>query len=62
MTWKLVPTSFELAKNQAQTLLENETWKWKETTHVRYVLAKLLKFVLRYLFTEDSLKTEKELN
>ena len=62
MTWKLVPTSFELAKNQAQNLLENETWKWKETTHVRYVLAKLLKFVLRYLFTEDSLKTEKELN
>ena len=62
MTWKVVPTSFELAKNQAQTLLENETWKWKETTHVRYVLAKLLKFVLRYLFTEDSLKTEKELN
>ena len=62
MTWKLVPTSFELAKNQAQTLLENETWKWKETTHVRYVLAKPLKFVLRYLFTEDSLKTEKELN
>ena len=62
MTWKLVPTYFELAKNQAQTLLENETWKWKETTHVRYVLAKLLKFVLRYLFTEDSLKTEKELN
>ena len=26
MTGKLVPSPFEFAKNQAQTLLENETW------------------------------------
>ena len=32
MTWKLVPSPFEFTKNQAQTLLENETWHlstWK---------------------------------
>ena len=45
MTWELVPSPFEFAKNQAQTLLENETWKWKQTTYVRYVLAKLSKYV-----------------
>ena len=26
MTWELVPNPFEFTKNQAQTLLENETW------------------------------------
>ena len=25
MTWELVPSPFEFAKNQAQTLLENES-------------------------------------
>ena len=45
MTWELVPSPFEFAKNQAQTLLENETWKWKQITYIRYVLAKLSKFV-----------------
>ena len=45
MTWELVPSPFEFAKNQAQTLLENETWKWKQTAYVRYVLAKLSKYV-----------------
>ena len=45
MTWEQVPSPFECAKNQAPTLLENETWKWKQTTYVRYVLPKLSKFV-----------------
>ena len=45
MTWELVPSSFEFAKNQAQDLLENETWKWKQTTYIRYLFAKLSKFV-----------------
>ena len=64
MTWKLVPRPFEFAKNQAQTLLENETWKWKQTT---YVLAKLSKFVQistqtsSDFFLQDSLKIKKDL-
>ena len=45
MNRELVPCPFEFAKNQVQALLENETWKWKQTTYVRYVIAKLPKFV-----------------
>ena len=45
MTWELVPSHFEFAKNQTQILLESETWKWKQTTYIGYVLAKLSKFV-----------------
>ena len=53
-------------ESSTQTLLENETWKWKQTTYIRYVFAKLSKFVkhadfLRFLFTEDSFKIEKDL-
>ena len=34
MAWELVPSPFEFAENQAQTLLENETWKWKQATYM----------------------------
>ena len=42
-TWKLVPGHFVFTKNLAQPLLENETLKC--TTYIRYVSAKLSKFV-----------------
>ena len=45
MNRELVLSPFEFAKNQAQALLENETWKWKQTTYASYVIAKLPKFV-----------------
>ena len=64
--WKLVLSPFVFAKNNAQTLLENEMF---ETSYLYYICnSKTIKIcpnqhanLLKFLFTTDSLKIKKGL-